>query len=66
MDVQTNEYKLHPTQEIGNISKRKQESGTQNYEECCSEIGRWTETDYAGCMEARKSTSGGVLKLVNH
>ena len=28
-------------------------------------IGTWTDTDHAGCMETRKSTSGGIIMLGN-
>jgi len=27
---------------------------------------RWTDTDYAGCRDTRKSTSGGVIRLGTH
>jgi hypothetical protein len=26
----------------------------------------WTDTDYAGCRETRKSTSGGLIRLGKH
>ena len=29
-------------------------------------IDTWTDTDHAGCMETRKSTSGGIIMLGNH
>ena len=29
-------------------------------------IDTWTDTDHAGCMETRKSTSGGIIMLGSH
>ena len=29
-------------------------------------LGVWTDTDFAGCSETRKSTSGGVAMLGTH
>jgi hypothetical protein len=31
-----------------------------------SRIIAWTDTDYAGCLRARKSTSGGVIRIGKH
>jgi hypothetical protein len=30
------------------------------------EIEAWTDTDYAGCRETRKSTNGGIIRLGKH
>ena len=30
------------------------------------EISVWTDTDYAGCLRTRKSTSGGIIQLGGH
>ena len=35
------------------------------YQEKYNKIDVWTDTDYAGCRETRKSTSGGVVLLGN-
>ena len=29
----------------------------------CSVIDIWTDTDYAGCLDTRKSTSGGLVLI---
>ena len=31
-----------------------------------SKLSLWTDTDYAGCRETRKSTSGGLVQYGNH
>ena len=36
------------------------------YQEAITRIDVWTDTDYAGCRETRKSTSGGVFRLGKH
>ena len=36
------------------------------YQEEKKGIEAWTDTDYAGCMRTRKSTSGGILKIGEH
>ena len=36
------------------------------YQESINKIDVWTDTDYAGCRETRKSTSGGVIMLGKH
>ena len=32
----------------------------------CNIVDVWTDTDYAGCMETRKSTSGGLVLIGRH
>ncbi len=32
----------------------------------CKEVTCWTDTDYAGCKETRKSTSGGGIQVGKH
>ena len=32
----------------------------------CSVIDVWADTDYAGCLETRKSTSGGLVLIGRH
>ena len=36
------------------------------YQEGCDNITVWTDTDFAGCVKTRKSTSGGVVQLGGH
>ena len=36
------------------------------YQDGVSKLDVWTDTDYAGCRETRKSTSGGVIQLGGH
>ena len=36
------------------------------YQKCDWQINAWVDTDYAGCAETRKSTSGGLLRLGKH
>ena len=36
------------------------------YQEKISSIDVWTDSDYAGCRETRKSTSGGVIRIGGH
>ena len=36
------------------------------YQENPVELTVWTDTDFAGCLQTRKSTSGGVLKFGSH
>jgi len=36
------------------------------YQKCNWEIDVWTDTDYAGCRQTRKSTSGGIIRSGNH
>ena len=37
-----------------------------DYQEKCEFIDAWVDTDYAGCRETRKPTSGGVLMIGGH
>ena len=37
-----------------------------DYQDEVRKIDVWTDTDYAGCRETRKSTSGGVIQLGKH
>ena len=37
-----------------------------DYQEKVNEIVVWTDTDYAGCRETRKSTTGGVTQIGSH
>ena len=37
-----------------------------NYQRGNKFIDAWTDTDYAGCRETRKSTSGGLIMLGKH
>ena len=36
------------------------------YQEKPNELTVWTDSDYAGCLRTRKSTSGGVIMIGNH
>ena len=36
------------------------------YQSCDGIVDVWTDTDYAGCQDTRKSTSGGVVLLGKH
>ena len=36
------------------------------YQEFQGEVTVWTDTDFAGCLRTRKSTSGGVVMLGEH
>ena len=37
-----------------------------DYQDKVSKLSVWTDTDYAGCRETRKSTSGGLVQYGNH
>ena len=37
-----------------------------NYQDKHGVVDAWTDTDYAGCQDSRKSTSGGVIMLGKH
>jgi hypothetical protein len=37
-----------------------------NYQEAYKSVVIWSDSDWAGCKETRKSTSGGVLQLGGH
>ena len=37
-----------------------------NYQDRVSKISVWSDTDYAGCRETRKSTSGGLVQFGEH
>ena len=36
------------------------------YQSAHGVVDAWTDTDYAGCKDSRKSTSGGVIMLGKH
>ena len=36
------------------------------YQKYCKIIDVWSDTDHAGCMQTRKSTTGGVTMFGNH
>lgn len=36
------------------------------YQRNCKMINIWSDTDHIGCLETRKSTSGGVIMFGNH
>ena len=37
-----------------------------DYQKEVRHVDVWTDTDYAGCRETRKSTSGGIIMLGSH
>ena len=37
-----------------------------DYQRSINKIHVWTDTDYAGCRDTRKSTSGGLIMIGNH
>ena len=37
-----------------------------DYQKKVDKIHVWTDTDYAGCRDTRKSTSGGLIMIGNH
>ena len=37
-----------------------------DYQRKVDKIHVWTDTDYAGCRDTRKSTSGGLIMIGNH
>ena len=45
-----------------------QGEGRHNFQEQSrrGQLDAWVDTDYAGCKETRKSTSGGVIMLGEH
>jgi hypothetical protein len=48
------------------LLKRPRVTTNYHYQRRRDTVTVWTDTDFAGCKETRKSTSGGVMKLGSH